>query len=102
MNDRPSTGVTNFFSIKSLQGERSARSIRSRLVGFVGLVAFAVLGAISYGGLFFLKKSMAGDENARILNAASLSRQLVDRVLAERARQVDLIVSSPQVVAAAK
>jgi methyl-accepting chemotaxis protein len=102
MNDRPSTGVTNFFSIKSLQGERSARSIRSRLVGFVGLVAFAVLGAISYGGLFFLRKSMAGDENARILNAASLSRQLVDRVLAERARQVDLIVSSPQVVAAAK
>ena len=40
---------------------------------------------------------MAGDEDARIVNAASLSKQLVDRVLAERARQVELIASAPSV-----
>ena len=45
---------------------------------------------------------MAGDEDARIINAASLSRQLVDRVLAERTRQVDLIATSPSVIAAAR
>ena len=45
---------------------------------------------------------MAGDEDARIVNAASLSKQLVDRVLAERRRQVDLIASAPSVIAAAK
>ena len=32
---------------------------------------------------------MAGDEDARIVNAASLSKQLVERVLAERMRQVE-------------
>ena len=35
-------------------------------------------------------------------NAASLSKQLVDRVLAERTRQVDLIASAPSVIAAAR
>ena len=48
-----------------------------------------------------LKKSIAGDEDARIVNSASLCKQLVERVLAERARQVDLIASSPTVIAAA-
>jgi methyl-accepting chemotaxis protein len=49
-----------------------------------------------------LRKAIAGDEDARIVNAASLSKQLVDRVLQERARQVDLIATSPAVLAAAK
>ena len=40
---------------------------------------------------------MAGDEDARIVNAASLSKQLVERVLAERSRQVDLIASAPSI-----
>ena len=45
---------------------------------------------------------MAGDEDARIVNAASLSKQLVDRLLSERTRQVDLIATSPSVIAAAR
>lgn len=109
MNDRPSTSlsttltnITSVFSIRALEGERSARSLRSRLVAIVGLGALIVLGIAGYAGLFFLKKSMADDENARITNAASLSRQLVDRVLAERVRQVDLIASSPQVIVASR
>lgn len=79
-----------------------ASSIRRRLVAFVGVAAILILGGATYIGLTILQRSMADDENARIVNAASLSKQLVDRVLAERARQVMLVASSPEVIAAAK
>lgn len=105
MNDRPSTtltSITSIFSIKSLEGERSVRSLRSRLVGIVGLGALVVLGIIGYAGLFFLQRSMADDENARISNAAALSGQLIDRLLGERVRQVDLIAAAPQVIASSR
>jgi methyl-accepting chemotaxis protein len=81
---------------------RAAASLRQRLVLFAGIVAVIVLGAATYAGLVMLQKSMAGDEDARIVNSASLSKQLVDRVLAERTRQVELIATSPSVVAAAR
>ena len=79
-----------------------ASSIRRRLVAFVGLAALLILGGATYIGLTILQRSTADDENARIVNASSLSKQLVDRVLAERARQVMLVASSPEVIAAAK
>jgi methyl-accepting chemotaxis protein len=81
---------------------RGSSSIRRRLVTFVGIAALLVLGGATYVGLTILKRSMAGDENDRIVNAASLSKQLVDRVLAERARQVQLVASSPSVIVAAR
>jgi len=91
------------FSIsKVLTAPKSGRSLGSRLVGMFGLGALIMLGVIGYAGLVVLRKTMAGDEDARIVNAASLSKQLVDRVLSERARQVDLIASAPQVIAATK
>ena len=100
MNDRPSASI---FSISNaLTASKSGRSLGARLVGMFGLGAVVVLGVIGYAGLVVLRNTMAGDEDARIVNAASLSKQLVDRVLAERARQVDLIASAPQVVAASK
>ena len=37
----------------------------------------------------------AATRDARIVNAASLSKQLVERVLAERSRQVELIATAP-------
>ena len=100
MNDRPSASM---FSISNaLRAPKSGRSIGSRLVGMFGLAAMVMLGVVGYAGLVVLRKTMSGDEDDRIINAASLSKQLVDRVLSERARQVDLIASAPQVIAATK
>ena len=100
MNDRPSASI---FSISNaLTASKSGRSLGARLVGMFGLGAVVVLAVIGYAGLVVLRNTMAGDQDARIVNAASLSKQLVDRVLAERARQVDLIASAPQVIAASK
>lgn len=100
MNDRPSASILSIPN--ALTAPKSGRSLGSRLVGMFGLGAVIVLAAIGYAGLFVLRKTMAGDEDARIVNAASLSKQLVDRLLAERARQVDLIASAPQVVVASR
>ncbi|HEY4129717.1 MAG TPA: hypothetical protein VGM50_03840, partial [Gemmatimonadaceae bacterium] len=100
MNLRPSTSL--FASAVPAAADVSSRSLRFRLVGLVGAGAMIVLGVVAAAGLTVLKKSMADDEDARIANAASLSKQLVDRVLADRARQVELIASSPSVIAAAR
>src|SRR5215467_5041424 len=99
MSNRPSTTIMTW---RSALSDRGDQSIRGRLVFFAGAAAVIVLGAVTYAGLVVLKKTLAGDEDARIINAAMLSRQLVDRVLAERTRQVDLIASSPSTIAAAK
>jgi len=100
MNDRPRARILSIVDV--LMTGRSGRSIRSRLVGVVGLTSMAVLGGIGYAGLVVLRSSMEGDSDAGIINAASLSKQLVERVLAERSRQVDLIATSPFVVATSK
>ncbi len=100
MNLRPSTSL--FASAVPQTADVSSRSLRFRLVSLVGAGAVVVLGVVAAAGLTVLKKSMADDEDARISNAASLSKQLVDRVLADRARQVELIASSPSVIDAAK
>jgi len=100
MSYRPSTTILAM--PKLLGSDTSAHSLRRRLVFYAGAAALFVLGAVTYAGLVLLKKSMAGDADARIVNAATLSKELVDRVLAERTRQVDLIASSPSTIAAAK
>jgi methyl-accepting chemotaxis protein len=76
--------------------------MRRRFVSLAGGISLVILAAIGYGGLIVLRKAIAGDEDARIVNAASLSKQLVERVLDERSRQVDLIASSPVVASAAR
>ena len=80
---------------------RSGRSLRRRLIVGMALAAIAVLGLLAYAGLYVLRRSMAGDADARIATAVSLSNQLVDRVLSERSRQVDMISSAPSVIIAA-
>ncbi|HEY4306252.1 MAG TPA: methyl-accepting chemotaxis protein [Gemmatimonadaceae bacterium] len=72
------------------------------LLVFLGIAPILVIGGGTSLALRLLRQSMGNDENARIVNAASLSKQLVDRVLAERSRQVDLLASSPSVIAAAE
>jgi methyl-accepting chemotaxis protein len=106
MNHRPSTS-SDLNSADSSAGEapaaaRRAGSIRRGLLVFLGVAPLLIIGGGTSLALRFLRQSMAGDENARIVNAASLSKQLVDRVLAERSRQVDLVASSPSVIAAAE
>jgi len=67
-----------------------------------GAGSAVVLAGVAYAGLYVLKRTLTGDENSRVENAASLSKQLVERVLAERVRQVEMIASAPSVVAAAR
>ena len=98
MNNRPSTSILAFG--ERLTQNQSGRSLRWRLVLVAGIAAALVLGAVTYAGLYVLKRAMAGDEDARIINAATLSKQLVERVLSERTRQVDLIASEPSVIVA--
>src|SRR5581483_677997 len=104
MSHRPSTTILSDTAVYRVSrgGDTSAQSLRGRLVFLAGVAAVVLLGAVTYAGLMLLKKTMAGDEDARIVNAATLSRQLIDRVLAERTRQVELIASSPSTIAAAK
>src|ERR1043166_6954452 len=83
-------------------GPRSSRSLRRRLVVGGAACAVVVLIVLTLAGVAILRRTVAGDEDARLTNAASLSKQLVERVLAERERQVELIASTPSVVAAAK
>lgn len=100
MNLRPSTRIMAFTNTDS--DVHHTQSLRQRLVLVTGIGALVILGAVTYSGLVMLRQSMAGDEDARIVNSASLSKQLVDRVLAERTRQVELIATSPSVIAAAR
>jgi len=100
MNHRPST--TPLSDDPRLGKRRSARSFRRRFLVLSGVAAASILAVVAYSGLYVLKRSIARDEDARIENAVSLSRQLVERVLSERARQVELIASAPTVIAAAR
>src|SRR5262245_51599797 len=100
MNPRPSTSM--FAISHSPRRKQSARSLRWRFLSLAGTGAILVLGLVGYAGLIVLQKSIAGDEDARIVSSAMLSEQLVRRLLSERARQVQIIASEPTVIAAAK
>jgi methyl-accepting chemotaxis protein len=84
------------------RGKHSARSLRWRFLSLAGTGAVLVLGVVAYAGLLVLQNSIARDEDARIVNSASLSEQLVQRLLSERVRQVQLIAAEPNIIAAAK
>lgn len=101
MNHRPSTTI--LATTQSVTpDDTSARSLRRHFFVIGGVVAAVLLPILAYGGMVLLRRTMVGDEDARIVNAATLSKQLVDRVLSERSRQVDLIASAPSVIAAAR
>src|SRR6476469_7033962 len=100
MNHRPSTSILSVIELPARK--RSARSLRRRMLVVAGVGSALVLAGVAYAGLYVLKRTLTGDENSRVENAASLSKQLVERVLAERVRQVEMIASAPSVVAAAR
>lgn len=99
MNQRPSTPQSHETRSPS---RRSARSLRRRFLVLAGVGTALILALVAYGGLYVLKRSIGGDEDAHLENAASLSKQLVERVLAERMRQVEMIASAPSVIEAAR
>ena len=99
MNHRPSTGI---LALTQSGDAMNRSSLRGQFFVIAGLVAVVLLGGVAAAGTFMLKRTLARDEEARIVNAATLSKQLVERVLVERSRQVDLIASAPSVIAAAR
>lgn len=77
-------------------------SLRRRYVVSTGGVAFALLVAVTVIGSIALSRFMRQQQNAVLSDAARRSALLVDRVLAERLRQVDLIAWESSVIEAAK
>src|SRR5690348_15390318 len=82
--------------------QAASGSLRRRYVISTGGVAIALLLAVTTIGSVALSKSMKQQQNAVLSDAARRSALLVDRVLAERLRQVDLIAWESSVIEAAK
>ena len=91
-----------FLSTKSGVSTRSARSLRRYLMWAVGVSATIILGLVAAAGMVVLKKTIANDSDERILNTAALSGQLVERLLTERKRQVEVMAIAPSVIRAAQ
>ncbi|HZI42396.1 MAG TPA: hypothetical protein VFD67_11850, partial [Gemmatimonadaceae bacterium] len=77
-------------------------SLRRRYVFATGGVAIILLIVVTSIGSFGLARSMKQQQDAVLIDAARRSGLLVDRVLAERLRQVDLIAWESSVIDAAK
>ena len=77
-------------------------SLRRRYVFTTGAASILLLAIITAAGAIGLGRSMTQQQNAVLSDAARRSALLVDRVLAERMRQVDLIAWESSVIEAAK
>src|SRR4051812_1870080 len=77
-------------------------SLRRRYVFTTGAAAIALLTVLTAAGSVGLSRSMTQQQNAVLNDAARRSALLVDRVLAERLRQVDLIAWESSVIEAAR
>jgi methyl-accepting chemotaxis protein len=84
----------------SLKGVTS--SLRGRYVITTGAAAIALLVVITAAGGVALGRSMSQQQDATLADAARRSALLVDRALAERLRQVDLIAWESSVIEGAK
>lgn len=87
---------------RSTPKKQSGGSLRRRYVFSTGGVAIALLVVVTAVGSVALSTSMRQQQNAVLSDAARRSALLVDRVLAERLRQVDLIAWESSVIDAAK
>src|ERR1044071_4419951 len=81
---------------------RAARSLRRHFVWAVGAAATVVLGLVAFAGVVVLKRTVGKDGDDRVINAAVMSTQLVERVLAERSRQIELLAVAPSVITGAR
>ena len=77
-------------------------SLRQRFVLGMGVLAVLVLVVMAWGGNVALSRTVAASADSRLIDAADRSILVVDRVLAEREHQVELLASAPSVVTAAR
>lgn len=97
------TSITISSLIGRSRGPRGIKgSLRSRYVFTTGASAILLLAIVAAAGSIGLKRSMTQQQNAILSDAARRSALLVDRVLAERLRQVDLIAWESSVIEAAR
>jgi methyl-accepting chemotaxis protein len=94
--------ISSLFRRERQQANRVTSSLRGRYVITTGAAATALLIVITSVGTIALNRSMSQQQNAALADAARRSALLVDRALAERLRQVDLIAWESSVIEAAK
>src|SRR4051812_45552684 len=97
-----SISIFGLFRRRASAGTSMKGSLQRRYVGMTGVAAIALLALVTAAGSFGLARSMNQQQNAVLSDAARRSALLVDRVLAERLRQVDLIAWESSVIEAAK
>ncbi|HEU5219412.1 MAG TPA: methyl-accepting chemotaxis protein, partial [Gemmatimonadales bacterium] len=83
------------------QSTSSASSLSRRIVIWIGVALFVLLAGMAWGGSRLIKDRVMRGADAGVLQAAEQAAIMVDGVLAERERQVQLLASLPGVVDAA-
>src|SRR5262245_12243462 len=78
------------------------RSLRERLVRNVGRAAAVLLVAVALPGWIFPTRTLRDEADRRRVGAARQGAILIDRLQAERGRQLELIAMGPSVVHAAR
>src|SRR5213595_3287979 len=97
------TTITSLFRWRTRKQMASVKtSLRRRYVVTTGGAAIVLLLVVTAIGSIGLARSMTQQKDAVLTDAARRSALLVDRVLAERLRQVDLIAWESSVIDAAK
>ena len=84
------------------RGHHSASSLRWRIVVWVGLGAFILLGGLAWRGSIAVSEFLGTQADARLLDAARRSALLIEQLLLEREREVALLAASPTIVDAAR
>src|SRR5436853_7030938 len=97
------TTIASLFRRRTRKQMASVKtSLRRRYVVTTGGAAIVLLLVVTAMGSIGLARSMTQQKDAVLSDAARRSALLVDRVLAERLRQVDLIAWESSVIQAAK
>jgi methyl-accepting chemotaxis protein len=80
----------------------STRSLSRRIVLGIGVALFFVLAILGWAGSRLIRDRIVRDADAGLVQAAEQAALVIDRVVAERERQVRLLASLPAVVDAAR
>lgn len=80
----------------------STRSLSRRIVLGIGVALFFVLAILGWAGSRLIRDRIVRDADAGLVQAAEQAALVIDRVVAERERQVRLLASLPPVVDAAR
>ena len=83
-------------------GREGAVSLQRRFVFGVGIIAVMLLLLAAWASDYFIARSMLEESDSILADAAHRSVLLVDRSLAERRRQVEMVAASPTVIDAAR